>query len=101
MKLEISFKPIPPPPLNKQLLLVLKLYTVFFQFLNGIKEIAIIADNDTPRPVGYRAAYDLAMRAIKQGIKASIWQSKTPGYDALDELNEKKQSDNHFGGQTA
>ena len=72
-----------------------------FHFLNGIKEIAIIADNDTPRPVGYRAAYDLAMRAIKQGIKASIWQSKTPGYDALDELNEKKQSDNHFGGQTA
>lgn len=72
-----------------------------FHFLNGIKEIAIIADNDIPRPVGYRAAYDLAMRAIKQGIKASIWQSKTPGYDALDELNEKKQSDNHFGGQTA
>ena len=60
-----------------------------FQFLNGIKEIAIIADNDTPRPVGYRAAYDLAMRAIKQGIKASIWQSETAGYDALDELNEK------------
>ena len=72
-----------------------------FQFLNGIKEIAIIADNDTPRPVGYRAAYDLAMRAIKQGIKASIWQSETAGYDALDELNEKKRSDNHFGGQTA
>ena len=72
-----------------------------FHFLNGIKEIAIIADNDTPRPVGYRAAYDLAMRAIKQGIKASIWQSETAGYDALDELNEKKQSDNHFGGQTA
>ena len=62
-----------------------------FQFLNGIKEIVIIADNDTPRPVGYRAAYDLAMRAINQGIKASIWQSKTPGYYALDELNEKKQ----------
>lgn len=72
-----------------------------FHFLNGIKEIAIIADNDTPRPVGYRAAYDLAMRAIKQGIRASIWQSETAGYDALDELNEKKQSDNHFGGQTA
>ena len=72
-----------------------------FHFPDGIKEIAIIADNDTPRPVGYRAAYDLAMRAFKQGIRVSIWQSETAGYDALDELNEKKQSDNYFGGQTA
>jgi fels-1 prophage putative phage DNA primase len=72
-----------------------------FHFPNGIKEIAIIADNDTPRPVGYRAACDLAMRAFKQGIRAKVLKSKTPGYDALDELNEKKQSDNHFGGQTA
>ena len=68
---------------------------------DGIKELAIIADHDTPRPVGFKAAHDLAVRAIKQGIKARIWQSETPGYDALDELNEKKQSDNHFGGQTA
>ena len=72
-----------------------------FQFLNGIKEIVIIADNDTPRPVGFRAAHDLTVRATKQGIKPRIWQSETAGYDALDELNEKKQSDNHFGGQTA
>ena len=72
-----------------------------YRLSDGLKEIVIIADNDTPRPVGYRAAYDLAMRAIKQGIKARIWQSDTPGYDALDELNEKKQSDHHFGGQTA
>lgn len=72
-----------------------------YRLSDGLKEIVIIADNDTPRPVGYRAAYDLAMRAIKQGIKASIWQSDTAGYDALDELNEKKQSDHHFGGQAA
>ena len=49
-----------------------------FQFLNGIKEIVIIADNDTPRPVGYRAAYDLAMRAIKQGIAAAALELATP-----------------------
>lgn len=49
----------------------------------------IIADNDTPRPVGFKAAHDLAVRAIKQGIKARIWQSDTLGYDALDELKEK------------
>ena len=72
-----------------------------FHFPDGIKEIAIIADNDIPRPVGCNAANKLAMRAFKQGIRAKVLKSKTPGYDALDELNEKKQSDNHFGGQTA
>lgn len=72
-----------------------------FHFPDGIKEIAIIADNDIPRPVGCEAANKLAMRAFKQGIRAKVLKSETPGYDALDELNEKKQSDNHFGGQTA
>ncbi|MGN7039493.1 hypothetical protein ACTHRR_11975, partial [Neisseria sp. P0003.S003] len=33
--------------------------------------------------------------------REKVLKSKTPGYDALDELNEKKQSDNNFGGQTA
>ena len=65
-----------------------------YRLSDDIKEIVIIADNDTPRPVGFKAAHDLVVRAIKQGIKARIWQSDTPGYDALDELKEKRSSEN-------
>jgi fels-1 prophage putative phage DNA primase len=61
-----------------------------YQLSDDLKEIVIIADNDTPRPVGFKAAHDLAVRAIRQGIKARIWQSDTAGYDALDELKEKR-----------
>ena len=63
-----------------------------YRLSDDLKEIVIIADNDTPRPVGFKAAHDLAVRAIKQGIKARIWQSDTLGYDALDELKEAKRS---------
>ena len=63
-----------------------------YWFSDDLKEIVIIADNDTPRPIGFKAAHDLAVRAIKQGIKARIWQSDTLGYDALDELKEAKRS---------
>lgn len=65
-----------------------------YRLSDDLKEIVIIADNDTPRPVGFKAAHDLAVRAIKQGIKARIWQSDTAGYDALDELKEKRSSEN-------
>lgn len=64
-----------------------------YRLSDDLKEIVIIADNDTPRPVGFKAAHDLAVRAIKQGIKARIWQSDTLGYDALDELKEKRSSE--------
>ena len=67
---------------------------VKYRLSDDLKEIVIIADNDTPRPVGFKAAHDLAVRAIKQGIKARIWQSDTLGYDALDELKEKRSSEN-------
>lgn len=59
-----------------------------------LRELLIIADHDTPRPVGFQAAHTLAMRAIKSGIKTRIWQPETAGYDALDELN-------HLNSQTA
>lgn len=53
---------------------------------NGLQELLIIADHDTPRPIGYQAAHALAMQAIKQGIRTNIWQPQTENFDALDEL---------------
>lgn len=59
----------------------------------GLKRLLIVADND---PTGRHAAHDLAVRAIKQGIKTQIWQpeSTVKGFDALDELNKRKQAAN-------
>ena len=55
--------------------------------------LLIVADHDTPRPIGFQAAHDLATRALKQGLKVQIWQPETQGFDGLDELNRiKKES---------
>lgn len=67
---------------------------------NGIKQfeppentrILIVADNDIPRPVGYEAAHDLAVKLIKRGCHVQIWQPEIQGRDALDELNAKKRN---------
>ena len=67
---------------------------------NGIKQfeppenthILIVADNDIPRPVGYEAAHDLAVKLIKHGCHVQIWQPEIQGRDALDELNAKKRN---------
>lgn len=58
--------------------------------LPEIKTLFIIADHDTPRPIGYECAHTLAVRAIKSGIKVHLWQPTTQGFDALDELNALK-----------
>ncbi|XXQ68400.1 toprim domain-containing protein [Neisseriaceae bacterium B1] len=54
------------------------------------REIYICADNDHSK-TGIHAAHDLAVRAIRLGIKAHIWQPETAGYDALDEYNARQQ----------
>lgn len=67
---------------------------------NGIKQfeppentrILIVADNDIPRPVGYEAAHDLAVKLIKRGCHVQIWQPEIQGRDALDELNAQKRN---------
>lgn len=53
------------------------------------QELFICADNDDNR-TGMKAANSLAVRAIKAGIKARIWQPETAGFDALDELNRRQ-----------
>lgn len=53
------------------------------------QELFICADNDDNR-TGMKAAHSLAVRAIKAGIKARIWQPETAGFDALDELNRRQ-----------
>lgn len=58
---------------------------------NNINELWIIADNDTPRPIGMQAAETLANRAIKAGIAVKLWQPETQGWDALDELNHRNE----------
>ena len=58
---------------------------------NSINELWIIADNDTPRPIGMQAAETLANRAIKAGIAVKLWQPETQGWDALDELNHRSE----------
>lgn len=59
---------------------------------DGIKELAIVADHDTPRPVGETAALSLAKCAQSIGTAVRYWISGTAGYDALDELNDRKRS---------
>ena len=56
---------------------------------DSVTELFIVADNDTSN-IGMNVAHTLAIRAIKTGIKAHIWQSPTQGFDALDELNKRK-----------
>lgn len=53
---------------------------------SSLKRLLITADNDHSE-TGYRAAHDLAVRAIKQGVKVQIWLPEHAGQDALDELN--------------
>ncbi|WP_115133691.1 DUF7146 domain-containing protein [Neisseria zoodegmatis] len=57
-----------------------------FVWPSETQELFICADNDDNR-TGIKAAHSLAVRAIKAGIKARIWQPETAGFDALDELN--------------
>ena len=57
---------------------------------DGLQELLIVADHDSPSPVGYEAAHSLAVRAIKQGIKVRLWQPEEENTDALDELNRRK-----------
>ncbi|STZ76860.1 DUF7146 domain-containing protein [Bergeriella denitrificans] len=66
-----------------------------FQIPPEVTELLIVADHDTPRPVGFKAAHDLAVRAIKSGVRAGIWQPETQGYDALDELERRKRPAYH------
>ena len=54
-----------------------------------LTELFIVADHDTSG-IGMNVAHALAIRAIKAGLKAHIWQSPTQGFDALDELNTRK-----------
>ena len=58
----------------------------------SINELWIIADNDTPRPIGMQAAETLANRAIKAGIAVKLWQPETQGWDALDALNHRSEA---------
>jgi len=58
----------------------------------SINELWIIADNDTPRPIGMQAAETLANRAIKAGIAVKLWQPETQGWDALDELTRSRRN---------
>ena len=57
---------------------------------DGLQELLIVADHDSPSPVGYEAAHSLAVRAIKQGIKVRLWQPEEENANALDELNRRK-----------
>ncbi|MBP7810745.1 MAG: toprim domain-containing protein [Neisseria sp.] len=57
---------------------------------DGLRELLIVADHDSPRPIGYEAAHSLAVRAIKQGIRVQLWQPEEENTDALDELNRRK-----------
>lgn len=61
-----------------------------FHLPDGVNSLLIVADHDTPRPIGFQAAHDLATRALKQGLKVQIWQPETQGFDGLDELNRIK-----------
>lgn len=60
-----------------------------YRLTDGIREIVIIADNDTGN-TGMKAAHDLAVRAIKQGIRVRIWKAPAQGSDALDTLNTER-----------
>lgn len=56
---------------------------------NGVKELYVCADHDHSR-TGFHAANALAVRAIKQGIAAHLWQPSTAGFDALDEYRARQ-----------
>lgn len=58
-----------------------------FEWTSGTGELFIVVDND---PTGRAAAEKLARRALKAGLMAYIWQPETAGFDALDELNARK-----------
>ncbi len=58
------------------------------QWPSAVQELFICADNDQTR-TGILAAHALAVKAIKAGIKANIWQPDTSNSDALDELNRR------------
>lgn len=60
-----------------------------FEIPANVQEIYIAADNDHSR-TGFHAAHDLAVRAIKQGVIAHIWQPEIAGMDALDEYNRRQ-----------
>ena len=59
-----------------------------FSIPNDVQEIYICADNDYNK-VGFRAAHDLAVRAIELGLTAHIWQPETVGTDGLDEYRRR------------
>lgn len=59
-----------------------------FAIPDDVQEIYICADNDHNR-AGFKAAHDLAVRAIKQGLTAHIWQPERAGMDALDEYRRR------------
>ncbi|WP_431733206.1 toprim domain-containing protein [Kingella kingae] len=52
-----------------------------------IKRVLIIADNDTPRPIGRQAAENLAKRLKANGLQCNIFEPPTHGHDALDFLH--------------
>lgn len=58
---------------------------------DNVTELFIVADND-PNGAGVKAAEKLALRAVKNGMKAQIWQPEILGFDALDELNRIKEN---------
>ncbi len=55
----------------------------------GVNELFIVADNDHSN-TGYKAAHNLAVKAIKAKMSAHIWQPTHVGDDALDELKRRK-----------
>ena len=42
-----------------------------FHLPDGVNSLLIVADHDTPRPIGFQAAHDLATRALKQGAESA------------------------------
>lgn len=60
------------------------------QWPSSTRELFIVADNDS-NGTGMKAAHDLAVRAVKAGLSANIWQPPAAGLDALDVLNHRQQ----------
>ena len=60
-----------------------------WQYPPTARSLFIAADNDNSK-TGIKAAESLARRAISDGFTASIWQSDTAGFDALDEYNTRQ-----------
>lgn len=59
-----------------------------FSIPDDVQEIYICADNDYNK-AGFRAAHDLAVRAIELGLTAHIWQPEIMGTDGLDEYRRR------------